>query len=103
MLGFGMAAEHETTPVFSWEWFTVDGREHATKLREGGELRIEVARGQAGWEVAYTEFLTDVSLRMRDPKAVQDSVPWWRVRIARGSHVTWPSADEHAEPTSPNR
>ena len=96
--GFGLAAERETVPTFSWEWFRVgDGGERATKLQESGELRIALARGRSGdWEVGRTEFLTDVSLRTepREGAGWETPGPRWRVRITEGSHMTWPSADE---------
>lgn len=95
----------ETTPTFSWEWFTVNGsREYAAKIQEGGRLRIGVERGRSGWEIGYTEFLTDVSLRM---KAQDEGGPFeatrsewgprWRIRIIKGSRVAWPSVDERAD------
>lgn len=96
--GFGLAAERETVPTFSWEWFNVgDDGERATKLQESGELSIALARGRSGnWEVGYTEFLTDVSLRTEPKQGTGWGAPGpqWRVRIVEGSRVSWPSADE---------
>ena len=98
LAGFGLVAERGATPTFSWEWFEVgDEQERATKLQEEGELGIRLERATSGdWEVGYTEFLTDVSLRMepREGAGRRDFGPGWRVRIVEGSHVSWPSADE---------
>ena len=105
--GFGFVAGHEATPTFSWEWFTIgDGRERATKLQEEGELGIRLEKGRSGdWEVGYTEFLTDVSLRMEPKEGAgrKGSEPRWRVRITEGSRATWPSADEAAGRLPPSR
>lgn len=67
-------------------------------------------RGRSGWEIGYTEFLTDVSLRMKAKDEIglfgdkrMDPEPRWRVWIAKGSHVTWPSVDERAEPAPLNQ
>lgn len=98
LTGFGLTAERETLPTRCWEWFEVaDGGERATKLQEVGELRIRLETGRSGdWEVGYTEFLTDVSLRIEPEEntGLWSPNPKWRVRIAEGSHVTWPSAGE---------
>ena len=95
--GFSLAAEHETVPTFSSEWFRVGGDgERGTGLQETRGLRIALARGVSGeWEVGQSEFLTDVSFMMepKDGAGWKDSEPRWRVRIAEGSRVTWPSVD----------
>lgn len=98
LIGFGLVAERGATPTFSWEWFDVgDEQKRATKLQEDGELGIRLERAASGdWEVGYTEFLTDVSLRMEPREGARrgDSGSGWRVRIVEGSRVSWPSADE---------
>lgn len=97
LVGFGLVAEHEGAPTFSWEWFNVgEEQERATKLQEEGELGIRLEQGRSGdWEVGYTEFLTDVSLRMEPEEGAgrRGSEPRWRVRIVEGSRVSWPPAD----------
>lgn len=107
LTGFGLAAERETTPTFSWEWFDVGaGQERAKKLQEDGELGIGLEPGRSGdWEVGHTEFLTDVSLRVEPKEGAgrSDAGPRWRVRIFKGSSVTWPSAEEAAGHSSPSR
>lgn len=107
LTGFGLAAEHETTPTFSWEWFNVgDGQGRAKKLQEDGELGIRLKLGRSGdWEVGHTEFLTDVSLRVEPKEGAgrRSPGPRWRVRILEGSRVTWPSADEAPGHLPPDR
>jgi len=90
--GFGIFADLQDRQTFSWEWFKVSGVDSATKLQESGALTVQVARTPNGLEIAYTGFQTDVSIRLdpigelRDPKN-----PKWRVNIAKGSEVYWPS------------
>jgi hypothetical protein len=91
-VGFGLMGQREDEQTFSWEWFNVDGPSHATKIQEGGELGIKIKRTQVGPEIVYTEFLTDVSLRvLRFSLGIDPRDPDWRINIARGSYVTWPS------------
>jgi hypothetical protein len=102
IVGFGFVAERTSTHSFSWEWFNVDGDDRAKKIQEGGELGIRIERGPLGWEIAHTELLTDISLRLM-PRQEQGCLaslifprPWkplWRIRILKGSHVTWPFAE----------
>lgn len=105
LTSFALTADHETVPSHSLEWFRVgDDGERATKLQEEGELGVRLERGRSGdWEVARTEFLTDVSLRV-DPKegaGWRESEPRWRVRISEGSHIDWPPVDEVAGSAPP--
>ena len=90
--GFGIFADLEDRKTFSWEWFKVTGAESAAKLQESGSLRIRLVQTSNGLEIAYTAFETDVSIRLdpigefRDP-----GNPKWRVNIAKGSEIYWPS------------
>ncbi len=77
--------------TFSWEWFIVDSESHATKLQEIGELAITVSRVGPGWEVTRTEFLSDVSFRVIPFPKGDPKNPTWRVKIFKGSIITWPS------------
>ncbi|MGI8924144.1 MAG: hypothetical protein ACR2HJ_08935 [Fimbriimonadales bacterium] len=63
------------------------------KLQESGELGIVMANSGGASEMIRTEFLTDISIRVaRFPKdLVEMYIADWRVRIAKGSVVTWPS------------
>jgi hypothetical protein len=88
--GFGMIAFREDVPASGWDWFDTDNAEHATKLQEGGELRIESKQTGPAWELVYTEFLTDVSFRL----GLDDENPMkpkWRVLVLKGSTIRWPS------------
>jgi len=90
--GFALVlARDDVEGVISWEWFNVDQEDHATKLQESGQLGIKVGEVGPAWEVTRTEFLSPVSLRAaligEDPPAK----PRWRVKIAQGSAVRWPS------------
>lgn len=106
LAGFGLTAGREAVPTDSWEWFSVgDDGERATKLQEEGELRISLERGRSGdWEVARTEFLTDVWLRMEPEEgAGWRNRPRWRVLLCEGSHIDWPSADGVVGAAPPSR
>lgn len=92
VVGFALCGGREGESVFSWDWFNVDEPGHATKIQEKGELGIEVAKVGGNWEVVKTEFLTDVSLRlMRFNFTMIIMQPKWRIDIAEGSVVHWPS------------
>src|SRR2546423_4621645 len=93
--GFGFFADLEDRQTFSWEWFKVSGVESATKLQETGGLRITVVQTANGLEIGYTGFETDVSIRLDPIGEVRDPLnPKWRVNIAKGSEVYWPSLIE---------
>jgi len=107
LVGFGLKAQCTNADTFSWEWFNIIDDEHAKKNWEGGELRIRLAHGAKVLEVARTEFLTDVSLRLMTegggcllgllipPRSL------WRIRILKGSEITWPLVNEEGE-AAPN-
>jgi hypothetical protein len=110
LVGFGMRAGRATAHTFSWEWFNLDGEGRAKKLQEGGNLRIRLGRGVRGWEVAYTEFLSDISFRIFPSEGrgclaglvLPSPGPLWRIRIHKGSHVTWPLVGAGADAAPPN-
>jgi hypothetical protein len=107
--GFLMRVQRTSVESISMEWFDVDRDDHARKAQEGGELGIRIARGARGWEVVYTAFLTDISLRIMTrgggclfgPFASAPR-PLWRIRILKGSHITWPVVGEGRVATPPN-
>ncbi|MFI5385986.1 MAG: hypothetical protein ACHQ50_07680 [Fimbriimonadales bacterium] len=86
--GFGMVVKRDDTATFCWEWFHVDKPGHATKLQETGELAFSVTK--AGL-IARTSFLTDVSIRVNPMSDAPGANPKWRVKILKGSTITWPS------------
>jgi hypothetical protein len=88
--GFGFTAEYEREHVFSWEWFTIDGPDHATKLQEAGEMNVRLMKTPNGEEVLKTEFLTDVSFRVSRFGSAQPGVAHWRIKIFAGSMLAWP-------------
>lgn len=90
--GFGLRAVKEDHNTFSWEWFTIDGPDGATKLQEDGKLRIQIEQAARGWEVLRTDFLTDVSLRITRFDGDPSKEPSWRVTIHRDSWIAWPPA-----------
>ena len=91
-VGFGITAKRTDIQSFSWEWFTIGNSKRAVKLQESGELGIDLKSVNGAWEIARTEFITDVSLRIIRMGVDQPgSPPYWRVKIFKGSSLTWPS------------
>lgn len=88
--GFALKADRTDIQTFCWDWFNVDGFKHATKLQEGGELRIGVSNPNSQWQIVRTEFLTDVSLRVFKPGDEIPLKPSWRLLVRKGSWVDWP-------------
>lgn len=90
--GFGLVIQHRNLRSFCWEWFYVDREKHATKLQETGELAFDVKKVGSRWEVTRTDFLTDVTFRVKlyGPNK-HNSDPKWRITILKGSYVNWPS------------
>ena len=89
--GFAFAGSKSDLQTFSWDWFKVDGPDHATKLQESGELRFALANPCVLWEIVETEFLTDISIRIvRFGAENPVNSTSWRIEILRGSHVRWP-------------
>jgi hypothetical protein len=89
--GFGIVGLRSGLPTFSWEWFNIRDHNHAIKLQEKGELGIRLEEVGPTWEIVRTDFNTDISLRvirddMDSPRDIR-----WRINIAKGSTITWPS------------
>ena len=96
--GFGFGAARDNDSGFSWEWFEVDQDSHATKIQESGDLGFSVVDLGGRWEVARTDFLSNVSFRVfhHVPFNVWRNKPRWRIEIEKGSYVTWPSLKDGA-------
>ena len=91
VVGFALKGERTDLQTFSWDWFNVDGPKHATKIQEPGEMRFAITRSASLWEIAETEFLTDVSVRisrinLQNPEPITS----WRIEVEQGSHILWP-------------
>ncbi len=89
--GFGMVSSRDDVDTFCWEWFVVDRPGHATKLQETGDLGIALTQVGGYWEVTRTNFLQDISFRVNPMTDSPGEDARWRVKILKGSTVTWPS------------
>ena len=89
--GFALKATKVNEQTFCWEWFNVESDSRATKLQESGELAIAFAKRGGHEQIVRTEFLSDVSLRISRFGDKAKPEPVWRVNIAKGSWVAWPS------------
>jgi hypothetical protein len=84
--GFAFTGGRDNQKTFSWDWFDVDG-DRAQKLQEGGELALT---WRPGGGISRTEFLSDVSLRINPLSDAAGATPRWRIKILKGSAVSWP-------------
>lgn len=92
--GFGLTGNRDgPDKLFSWDWFEVDGKGHAKKLQESGEIAYVCKQIGTGGEITSTEFLTDVSIRVKRLEDGPGAKPRWRIKILKGSMIRWPSAD----------
>jgi hypothetical protein len=99
LTGFALLSGHAREDVASWGWFDIDGPGHAIKRQETGELAIEVAEIGGSWDIIRTELLSDISIRLipfglAGVKLEGMSInlkPSWRLNIAKGSVIHWPS------------
>jgi hypothetical protein len=89
--GFGLVAEGNDAPTFSWEWFLIKTDHRAQKGQENGELGIALTQIGSEWEVTRTEFLTDVRFRVARKGIDKPGSFTWTVTILKGSTITWPS------------
>lgn len=93
--GFGMAAGRDDQRTFCWEWFVVDHPGRARKLQESGTLGFRQEKIGDFWEIAFTRFDSEVSMRVFDSNALRLRItpdsPTWRVRILEDSHIVWPT------------
>ncbi len=91
LAGFALLSSREgEEPTFCWEWFEPNGPTRATKLQETGELDVQIGCFDGSWLIVRTEFLTDVSLRVKRMDGSSPTEFDWRVLIRRGSWVEWP-------------
>ena len=65
-------------------------RAYVTKLQESGKLRIQSKQVGQGWDLVYTEFLSNVSFRV-GRHGDNPMKPKWRVLVLKGSAIHWPS------------
>jgi hypothetical protein len=88
--GFGLTGARDDERTFSWDWFVVDRHGHATKLQESGELSFDSKKTPNGIEINHMQFLTDVSIRVERWGQECPTDPTWRIKIFKGSEITWP-------------
>ncbi|MES1227108.1 MAG: hypothetical protein ABUL72_00465, partial [Armatimonadota bacterium] len=87
--GFGFGVIKDNLPSFSWEWFRVVKPGQGNKIREKGVVRFTQAKVCKRWEIARMNFPTDITCRITN--SINDHTPpRWRVKILRGSTITWP-------------
>ena len=89
--GFGLTCGRKTEETFCWEWFEIDRPGHAKKLQESGELAISFEKSPTGVEIKKIEFLSDVSMRVNLAKDWNPFAVKWRIKIFKGTVITWPS------------
>jgi hypothetical protein len=89
---FALSLERDDMQTSGWNPFDVCSSDQAIERQDKGELRIDIRNPGAGWEIVHTEFMTDVSLRLKQfmPNRTVNP-PTWRVNIRKGSVVNWPS------------
>lgn len=85
--GFAINGRRDDLETSGWEWFQVRFGE-ARKLQEGGTLGIKLAQIGPKVEIIETSFDTDVVLRLESD---EDKRRKWRLKILKGSEITWPS------------
>jgi hypothetical protein len=89
--GFGLTGKRDDVRTFSWDWFVVDRPGHATKLQESGELSFDTTKTTNGTEINHMRFLTDVSIRVDRFGNADPQNPAWRIKIFKGSSISWPA------------
>ena len=89
--GFALTARRTDAKTSSWDWFNIEGNNRAVKLQEGGVLGIKIEEANGAWEITRTDFITDVSLRIIISGVDAPLSPRWRIKIFKGSNITWPS------------
>jgi hypothetical protein len=89
--GFAFKAHNLETLSFSWEWFNVDEPGHAVKIQEESEVTFRTIETAEGFDIIETRFLKDLSHRVVRVGVDSPLEPHWRVVIAAGSEITWPS------------
>ena len=93
LTGFALNADRDKVHTFSWDWFDVESESRAVKIQESGELAFTQVAVGSRWEVGRTEVTSPVSLRVYlfGITSGPPAEPEWRVQLAKGSYVTWPS------------
>jgi hypothetical protein len=91
--GFGLTGDRDDVPTFSWDWFVVDRPGHATKLQESGKLSFDMMKTSTGTEIHHMVFLTDVSIRVDRQSDSSALSPAWRIKIFKGSSISWPASE----------
>jgi hypothetical protein len=87
--GFGIGVVKDNLPSFSWEWFRVVKPGQAMKIREKGRIGFSQVKVGKRWQIARMNFPVDISCRITN--SINDhSRPRWRVKILKGSTITWP-------------
>jgi hypothetical protein len=91
--GVGLSVENRKFATTGHEFFKFDGEHHATKAEESGDIAFDMKKINSRWEMARTEFLSDVTFRVNliGQGDIQENFPKWRVTILKGSYVNWPS------------
>jgi hypothetical protein len=90
--GVGLWIRNRKFATNGYEWFKFDGENHATKAEESGDIAFDMNKINSRWEMARTEFLSDVTFRVNlIGENIPENFPKWRVTILKGSYVNWPS------------
>jgi hypothetical protein len=92
--GVGLWVINRKFATTGYEWFKFDGENHATKAEESGDIAFDMNKINSRWEMARTEFLSDVTFRVNLiglGQNIPENFPKWRVTILKGSYVNWPS------------
>lgn len=98
LAGFGISSGVGELPTgegcgltFSWDWFNFDSAGRAVKLQEEGVISIERESKTSRQEVTRMRFETDVSLRISMRGQGNPLQPRWRIIVAQGSEIWWPT------------
>jgi len=101
LAGFGISSGVGELPTgegcgltFSWDWFNFDSAGRAVKLQEEGVISIERESKTSRQEVTRMRFETDVSLRISMRGQGDPLQPRWRINVAQGSEIWWPTIVE---------
>ena len=90
-LGLGMAIDRTNIETSSWNWFMLEGKTKAVNFKRDVLFELEFKPTDNGPELAYMEFLSDVSLGAKPRNAPRDAGPSWLIKVLSGSNIRWPS------------